>query len=614
VPIRVLPSQLIDQIAAGEVVERPASVVKELIENAFDAGARSITVAVEQGGTRLIKITDDGCGIPREELPLALSRHATSKIASLDDLEALATLGFRGEALPSIASVARLQLTSRQADADHAWSIACEGGVMGDVRPAAHPFGTSVEVRDLFYNTPARRKFQRSEKTELGHIEAVVKNLALARSDVAFTLQHNDRVTLRLPPAADRAGEEARIATVCGAEFLEHARYVEREIQGMRLRGWLAAPAFSRGQPDMQYTFVNGRFVRDKLLRHAVRLGYQDVLFQARHPAYVLFLTCDPRRVDANAHPAKLEIRFRDSQLVHDFVFRTVEAALGSTLAESAAPPPVLPRTSLAPAPPAQSAPAATFAAPSAPQDYRPSSGHRPSQTQLGLQAPPPREYLPLYERLHASPAAATRVQDGEEIPPLGFAIAQLAGIYILAENSDGLIIVDMHAAHERVTYERMKQAFATDRIAVQPLLVPLTLRVSEREAEAAESAERELERLGLLVHRRGPDTVQVSGVPLLLQGVDAEALVRDVLGDLIEQEHGLEGGADRIATTVNELLATMACHGAVRANRKLELAAMNALLREMERTERSEACNHGRPTWTRITLAELDRLFLRGQ
>jgi DNA mismatch repair protein MutL len=590
VAIQILPSQLIDQIAAGEVVERPASVVKELVENSLDAGARRVAVEIAGGGARLIRVTDDGMGIPPNELALALSRHATSKIATLDDLEALATLGFRGEALPSIGSVSRMTITSRVAGAEHGTSIACDGGELGDLRPAPHPFGTSIEVRDLFFNTPARRKFQRSEKTETGHVDSVLKNLALARFDVEFSLASNERQMLRLGAARDRTEQEGRIASLCGAEFLAHARHFRRDIEGLRVQGWLADPAFSRAQPDMQYTFVNGRFVRDKLLRHAVKLGYQDVLFQARQPAFVVFLELDPRRVDANAHPAKLEIRFRDSNLVHEFVFRTVEAALASTLesGDHDARPPV---------------PRGVFAARAAFQGATAELHQEP----LALHSHQVREYVPLYQRLHTrtqsqSPADAA-------VPPLGYALAQLAGIYVLAENRDGLIIVDMHAAHERITYERMKAALGSDKLKSQPLLVPVTLEVGSREADLVEERGGDLEALGFSLVRRGPARIAVQAIPLLLEGSDVESLVRDLLSDLAESK-----GAERVEAAVNELLATIACHAAVRANRRLTLEEMNALLREMERTERSDACNHGRPTWTRVTMVDLDRLFLRGQ
>jgi DNA mismatch repair protein MutL len=593
VAIRILPSQLIDQIAAGEVVERPASVVKELVENSLDAGARSIAVDVEGGGASLIRVTDDGAGVVRDELLLAVSRHATSKIATLDDLEELLSMGFRGEALPSIASVARLTLTSRVAGDEHAWQLACNGGELGVPKPAARAHGTTVEVRDLFFNTPARRKFQRSEKTELGHVDAVVRNLALARFDVEFRLTSNGRTVFMLPAAAGRDGQERRIAAICGDEFMQHARYFERAIEGLSLRGWLAAPAFSRSQADMQFTFVNDRFVRDKLLRHAVRLGYQDVLFQARQPAYVVHIGLDPRRVDVNAHPAKLEIRFRDSRLVHDFVFRTVEAALANTLEGAADVAAAAPVHGIDLKPPGTSAYASV------------------RQENLGLNhgSTTVRDYLPLYERLHTKAVTPLPLTAGSAIPPLGFAIAQLAGIYVLAQNASGLIIVDMHAAHERITYERLKAALATQRLPGQPLLVPVTLEVSAREADLIEQFGEELMAVGLEIARRGPQQVAVRAVPLLLESADVEPMVRDVLSDLAEGQ-----GARRIEALTNELLATMACHAAVRASRRLTVEEMNALLREMERTERSEACNHGRPTWTLVTLEDLDRLFLRGQ
>lgn len=588
--IRTLPSQLIDQIAAGEVVERPASVVKELIENAVDAGARRIEIEIDAGGSRLIRVGDDGDGIEPDELRLALSRHATSKIRDLDDLESLASFGFRGEALPSIASVSRLTLTSRRERHDRAWTIASDGGVLTEPRPAARPRGTTVEVRDLFFNTPARRKFMRTERTEYGHIETVVKSLALANSGVEFRIKHNRRALLSLPRAEDRRQREARIAKLCGDAFLAQALYFEREIEGLALTGWLAAPTFSRSQADMQFSYVNGRYVRDKLLRHAVRAAYGDVLYQSRQPAFIIFLTLDPRRVDANAHPAKLEIRFRDSRLVHDFVYRSIEEALARPVAERAA------------------------------RDARPPTDaarlqSRPGYGQTGLHlvaasaARAPRDdELSLYRRLHARPAP-TEDHVADHGPRLGYALAQLGGIYVLAESRDGLIVVDMHAAHERITYERMKREMAGDGMQAQPLLLPIGVKVSSREADAAEQHAELLESIGFELLRRGDDEVQIRAVPRLLEGSDVETLLRDVLSDLLEK-----GSADRVGASINEILATMACHAAVRANRKLSLDEMNALLREMETTARIDQCNHGRPTWTRIGLAELDRLFLRGQ
>ena len=585
--IRVLPPQLIDQIAAGEVIERPASALKELVENSLDAGAKRVDIEIQAAGTRLIRIRDDGVGIAKDELSLALSRHATSKITSLDGLESVATLGFRGEALPSIGSVAHLKLTSRVEGEDTGWSIESDGGDLSSLRPAAHPRGTTLEVRDLFFNVPARRKFLRTERTEFAHIDTVVRSLSLARFDVAWQLRHNQRANLALPQAQSREDHEARLSQVCGESFLEHARYFERELEGMRLFGWLADPTFSRSQADMQYTFVNGRVVRDKVLRHAVRLGYQDVLFQARQPAYVVFLEIAPRRVDVNAHPAKLEIRFRDSRLVHNFVFRTVEAALATTLESGQ-------RDTLRP--PAHAA-----------EDKTVESAR---QRLLGLVgrrgAAAVRETVSHYDVVHSRPVP----QPAEhELPPLGYALAQLAGIYILAENREGLIIVDMHAAHERITYERLKQSLGEDKLKGQPLLVPISLKVSAREAEAVEVHAEELSRLGLVAVRRGPEEIQITEVPQLLQETEVEPLMRDVLSDLLAT-----AGVRRVAGAADELLATMACHAAIRANRQLDLEEMNALLREMESTERSDQCSHGRPTWSRITIAELDRLFLRGQ
>jgi DNA mismatch repair protein MutL len=589
VNIRVLPPQLIDQIAAGEVIERPASVVKELVENSFDAGARAIGIGIEAGGTRAIRVRDDGAGIADEELPLALARHATSKIASLEDLERLTSMGFRGEALPSIASVARLDITTRRADQEHAYTLRAQGGVLGDVRPASHPCGTTVEVGDLFYNVPARKKFLRSERTEAAHVDVLVKSLALARFDVAWSLEHNQRLVFTLASAATRVAQEQRLATLLGPEFLAHARYVEREIEGLRLWGWLADPGFSRQQGDMQYSFVNGRWVRDKLLRHAVRLGYRDVLYQNRQPAYVLYLSLNPRRVDVNAHPAKLEIRFRDARLVHDFVFRSVEAALGGSSGAAAV---------------RERPPVAGYAL----TDGRTQQASEVRSARL-------RQELPLQHSLHVHAQLSQGEHGGveydreSEVPPLGFALGQLCGIYVLAQNAEGLVIVDTHAAHERITYERLKREWGESGLAAQALLVPVSIRLDEVQADAAETHAAALERLGVSLRRRGPQEVQVHALPALLADAEPESLVRALLAELPHH-----GRADPVTTAIHEFLATMACHGAVRANRKLSLDEMNALLREMEITARIDQCNHGRPTWTRVTIAELDRLFLRGQ
>ena len=556
VTIRILPSNLVDQIAAGEVVERPAAVVKELVENALDAGATRVELEIEAGGTRLIRVSDNGSGIEPEDLPLAMSRHATSKIANLEDLESLDSLGFRGEALPSIGSVARLKLTSRSNGQDKAWCLVCDGGDVGASKPAAHPRGTSVEVRDLFFNTPARRKFLRTERTEFSHLDAVVKNLALARFDVEFNLAHNKRSLFRLPAALDREDQEARIAQLCGDEFLEHSTFFERDVDGLRLQGWVAAPTFSRSQADMQFTFVNGRFVRDKLLRHAARLAYRDVLFQSRQPAYVLFLNLDARRVDVNAHPAKLEIRFRDSRLVHDFVFSTISTVLAT---------PVGAATRADQQPPTDASPLLRSVVARHPGMHRQHALSLPANRPPGLGGSSATELVSLYTQLHAAPKPESSMVRDALIPPLGFALAQLAGIYVLAENQDGLIVVDMHAAHERITYEKMKKAFATDQLRAQTLLVPISIEVSEREADLVETSGDTIMRLGFAMTRRGPNAVQVTAAPNLLIDTDIEGLVRDVLSDLIEDE-----STDRVESRINELLATMACHSAVRANRRL--------------------------------------------
>jgi len=595
VSIRQLPDTLINQIAAGEVVERPASVVKELVENALDAGAKRIDIDLEEGGVRLIRIRDDGSGIAPDELPLAVSRHATSKIASIDDLEAVATLGFRGEALPSVASVSRFRLASRRRDAEHGAELRIDGGKLGEVAPNAHPHGTTVEVRDLFFNVPARRKFLRAERTELSHIEEWLRTLALARPGVEIRVSHNGKPSRRWKGEGNLLSD-VRLHEALGEEFARNALRVDHAGAGMRLHGWIAQPAYNRASADQQYLYVNGRSVRDRNVAHAVRQAYSDVLFHGRHPAYVLFLELDPRGVDVNVHPAKHEVRFRESRLVHDFVYRTLHAALAETRAGSVA----------APTPPMHvSADAPRWSMPPAPQ-----------QQAMGLRvADAPAAYAALYAPRDGSapmqPAPAMPMPDDAPggMPPLGFAVAQLHGIYILAENADGLIVVDMHAAHERIGYEKLKAAHDGAGLRTQPLLVPSSLAVSEREAEVAERETDTLAQLGFEVQRSGPQSLLLRSVPALLAHGDVEALLRDVLADL--REHG---STRRIADTRDELLATMACHGAVRANRRLSIPEMNALLREMEATERSGQCNHGRPTWTRFSLAEMDKWFLRGR
>lgn len=598
-PIRRLPPQLIDQIAAGEVVERPASVVKELLENAFDAGARRIDIEVEQGGCALIRVRDDGAGIPADELPLALDRHATSKIGSLEDLEHVVSLGFRGEALPSIASVSRLSLSSRTADAPTALSIEVEGGAIGEPMPSSQPVGTCVEVRDLFYNTPARRRFLRTDRTEFGHVDAMVRRIALGRFETAVTLANNRRTVLSLPAAADDDQRLRRIAAVCGDEFVSHSLYVERDTDGMRLWGWIAQPTFSRAQADLQYFYLNGRALKDRLISHAVRHGYRDVLYHGRQPAFVLFLDMDPARVDVNAHPAKYEVRFRDGRRAHDFVFRSIEHALAA----------MRPGTATTREPGAWQPPAAS-AARSYPVGQ---PGLSLAGAGAGLGGAAPWQLGEAMAGLAAAPLKAERADQTQhqtgELPPLGFAIAQLHGIYILAQNAEGLVVVDMHAAHERITYERLKQALAAGAVQMQPLLVPETLAVSCAQAELAAEYAGELQAMGLEVDRQGPERVVLRAVPAMLGGCDGAALLRDVLADLAERGH-----SGRMEAAHNDLLSTMACHGSVRANRQLSREEMNALLRDMETTERADQCNHGRPTWTVIPLRQLDGLFMRGR
>ncbi len=594
--IRPLPETLANQIAAGEVVERPASVVKELVENALDAGAKRVDIELEEGGVRLIRVRDDGGGIAPDELSMAVQRHATSKIASLDDLEAVATLGFRGEALPSIASVSRFRIASRRASDGHGHALDVEGGRVGEPLPAAQPQGTTVEVRDLFFNVPARRKFLRAERTELGHIEEWLRSLALARPDVELRLSHNGKATRRYRGGDDALIADDRLLQTLGEEFSRNALAVDHEAAGLTLRGWIAQPAYNRPSADQQYLYVNGRAVRDRSVAHAVKLAYADVLYHGRQPAYVLFLGIDPRRVDVNVHPAKHEVRFRDARLVHDFVHRTLKEALAETRAGIAAgvagePFAVLAQT-------AGDAPSIHF-----------DRFERP-QSPLGLRvADASAAYAGLYGDAASAPASPQPLPQDGEIPPLGYAIAQLHGIHILAENADGLVVVDMHAAHERINYEKLKTAFDGEGLRLQPLLVPMPIAVSLREAELVEREGEALMKLGFDLQRSGEQSLLLRAVPALLAQGDAEALVRDVLADFVEHGH-----SPRVAEARDALLSTMACHGSVRANRRLTLAEMNALLREMEATERSAQCNHGRPTWTRFSLAEIDRWFLRGR
>ncbi|APP84580.1 DNA mismatch repair endonuclease MutL [Xanthomonas hortorum pv. vitians] len=618
--IRQLPDILINQIAAGEVVERPASVVKELVENALDAGATRVDIELEEGGVRLIRIRDNGGGIPPDELPLAVSRHATSKIASLDDLETVATLGFRGEALPSIASVSRFTLVSRRHDAEHGSALEIEGGRLGEVTPRAHAPGTTVEVRELFYNVPARRKFLRAERTELGHIEEWLRSLALARPDVELRVAHNGKPSRRYKPGD--LYSDARLGETLGEDFARQALRVDHSGAGLRLHGWVAQPHYSRASTDQQYLYVNGRSVRDRSVAHAVKMAYGDVLFHGRQPAYVLFLELDPARVDVNVHPAKHEVRFREARLIHDFVYRTLQDALAHTRAGAMPNSIGTEGTSDTGAAPSGMANTPNYGGATGSGGGTGYGNWTPSQTPLGLRVD---EARAAYSALYAPPSGSAQQQSAamqtfsgtglpatshdSGVPPLGYAVAQLHGIYILAENAEGLIVVDMHAAHERIGYERLKNAHDSIGLHAQPLLVPMTLAVGEREADTAELEADTLASLGFEITRAGPQSLHVRSIPALLANAEPEALLRDVLGDL--REHGQ---SRRIASARDELLSTMACHGAVRANRRLSVPEMNALLRDMEATERSGQCNHGRPTWARFTLGEIDRWFLRGR
>lgn len=631
--IQQLPDHLINQIAAGEVVERPASIVKELVENALDAGAARIVIDLEQGGLDRIRVRDDGCGIAAEELPRALSRHATSKIGSIDDLQQVSTMGFRGEALPSIASVSRLSLMSRPPDVEHGACVDYQPDAELQQRPASHPVGTSVDVGSLFYNVPARRKFMRTPRTEFSRCETVVKTLAMARPECAFVLNHNGKTVFECKAAANEGERNVRITRILGKAFGQAARVVFVEGPGLRLSGWVADPTFSRAQADMQYFYVNRRMVRDKVITHAVRQAYSDLIYHQRHPAFVLFLDMDPAAVDVNVHPGKQEVRFRDSQLVHGFVRRSVRdflAALTPTDALSGTPserPGIEVSTSPAP----ERSGGGSTSAPSAGRGtLAPGPVQRPMPlqvqeqidafTRLGApsrQADPTRAPEPIspYARngavgLGSGTATVAETSQGEaEIPPLGFARAHLHGVYILAENRDGLIIVDAHAAHERITYERLKSLYHQGELKRQALLVPVTLDVSEPEADRCELEADWLHSIGLVVDRMAPEQLCIREVPAILGQADVSALLRDVLSDLMNHD-----SSERLRAAVDEVLSSMACHGSVRANRALSLSEMNALLRQMESTPNSGQCNHGRPTWTALDMKALDRLFLRGR
>ncbi|MCH8550705.1 MAG: DNA mismatch repair endonuclease MutL [Natronospirillum sp.] len=618
--IQVLSPRLANQIAAGEVVERPASVVKELMENSLDAKADRIQVELEQGGVKRLLVRDNGRGIPEDDLALALSRHATSKIHSLDDLESVQSMGFRGEALASVSSVSRLTLTSRHEAAEQAWQARTSGrDMVPEVAPAAHPVGTSVEVHDLFFNTPARRRFLKTEKTEFNHVEEAFKRIALGQWGCFLSLKHNGRVVHSLKACHSRPEQEKRVADLCSPELMQQCVFMEMEHLGMRLWGWLGLPTFNRRQADMQYFFVNGRPVRDRVVSHAVRQAYRDVLFHGRHPAYVLYLELDPAGVDVNVHPTKHEVRFRESRQVHDFLFRTLHRALAEVSPDTHQPaanlsaatrePEIRPEQGSMPlrdpgsqfsaSAPDQGASGGASAGMAQPTAFdSPAARHwQQSRARPGVVA----DQLAAYRQLHAD--------DAREAPPMGYALAQLHGVYILAQNQHGLVLVDMHAAHERITYERMKQAMDDSRIAGQPVLVPPVVHVSQREADAAENFNDSFRAFGFDVRRTGPEQISVYEVPVFLPAQQVEDLVRDVLAELVQFDT-----SDAILAARDGILSTMACHGSVRANRKLTVPEMNALLRDMEITERSGQCNHGRPTWVQLSMSELDRLFLRGQ
>ncbi|UTV98007.1 DNA mismatch repair endonuclease MutL [Marinomonas rhizomae] len=639
--INLLSPRLANQIAAGEVVERPASVVKELLENSLDAGASQLDIDVEQGGVRRIKIRDNGTGIMKDDLSLALSRHATSKIITLDDLEAVCTLGFRGEALASISSVSRMHLTSQAENEVEAWRVEAEGKDMATaIRPASHPQGTTIDVRDLFFNTPARRKFLRTEKTEFAHLEEVVKRLALSRYETGFRLSHNGKQVYDLRPVTDQLHAEHRLATLLGKKFIENSLTLDVEAAGLRLWGWIGLPTFSRSQADLQYFFVNGRVVKDKLVAHAVRQAYRDVLYNGRHPTFVLYLELDPSTVDVNVHPTKHEVRFRDGRLVHDFLFSRIHKAIADVRPESDAAPTGMNDS-------VQTDEQASYGANITEQSALPLSNRSASSsmdwmrsTSNSLGASEVRGQLDGMSRLsgyaqeYASKTEEVDPETGEvrevsptnvvglgespfvrsegdyqAVPPLGFAVAQLHGVYILSESEQGLILVDMHAAHERIVYERMKTAFYQKNISSQPLLVPINIAVSQSEADLVEESGEVFEAFGFRVERTGLESAMVREVPVILIRGDVEGLVRDVISDL-----SANGVSDLMESRANELMASMACHGAVRANRKLTIAEMNSLLRDMEVTERSGQCNHGRPTWAHLSMSDLDKLFLRGR
>ncbi|PCH60358.1 MAG: DNA mismatch repair protein MutL [Gammaproteobacteria bacterium] len=600
--IHLLPPELSNQIAAGEVIERPAAVVKELVENSLDAGAQAVFIDIGQGGRRHIRVRDDGAGIHPDDLELAVSRHATSKVRHREDLECISSLGFRGEALPSMASVSRFSIHSAQSDADHGWALKVEGGHVSDaLAPIAHARGTTVEVSDLFFNTPARRKFMRADKTEFSHINEIIKRMALSRFDIGFSLRHNQRAVHELVAVNDKQSAERRIKQILGESFLENALPFDDSSGEMRLHGWAGSPTIARSQADMQYFYVNGRMVRDKVVTHAIRQAYSDVLFSGRQPAYLIYLEIPPQLVDVNVHPSKHEVRFRESRTIHGFIGHILRDVLAQSSTDTAGHHVTATITGVSPD--SNNAPTLSGAA-----RYQSLSN---SQARLSFKV---RDSLNAMTSLYSPRAPVSQPEilndNDSDIPLLGYAVAQIHGIYILAENAHGVILVDMHAAHERITYEHMKRTLSEQQgLRTQPLLIPQTVSVSESEVRLVESHADALLRLGFEVTAMGSNSVLLRQVPSLLADTDVEQLLRDVLSDIAEH-----GDSDRVNDEVNEMLGTMACHASVRANRKLTTSEMNALLRDMERTERSGQCNHGRPTWVQLTVAELDKLFMRGR
>ena len=603
--IQLLPDLLINQIAAGEVIDRPASALKELLENSLDSGATEILVQLEGGGIKLLRVRDNGCGIAPDELTFALMRHATSKIVTLDDLQRVASMGFRGEALASIASVAQVTLTSRNAAAEHAWQIRSVDGTQSDAIPAAHAPGTSVEMRELYFNTPARRKFLKTEGTEFAYCEEAFKRIALSRPDVAFSLQHNTRMVWQLPVQ----DLPQRIAALLGEEFAQTSVNVNRQAADLHLFGMASLPAYSRATRDAQYFFVNGRFVRDKVLAHALRQAYQDILHNQRHPAFVLFLDMPPEALDVNVHPAKSEVRFRASQAIHQFVFHSLQQALSAPVADGSA----------ELSPPSQLTAQAHGGNVSLPYSHQQKiplgaaqqqAAYRLWELQTGQhnEARGNSETVDTFDVSSAS-LPRTTLPPTQDETPLGYALAQLNGIYILAQNAQGLVVVDMHAAHERIIYEKLKTAFDRQQMPTQPLLIPLSFTTDAVDVSTAEEEHEALVQLGFDIAPLSPTTLAVRGMPAMLKPTHAEAAARDVLHEL--REYGVTRS---LTERRNELLATLACHSAIRANQQLTVAEMNGILREMEVTERSGQCNHGRPTWFQITLAELDSMFMRGK